>query len=209
MKMKTLLYLICIAFVSAILFSSCKSGEKQPAATGEDTIAVVPEKTAADVCTLDNKIAITIKGYGYGMSDKKYEYLDTNFNVVQSTWKIKNDSVAELKLSNYKMEELVGDRKDNQVDIVVELRAKNGNSLKPATYPYMEYQEDFNSSVTMNTAKGTVYFNWVMGMPEQGDVTIDFIDDNNVCGSFALNVEKPESETIGVVRLNGTFKVSK
>lgn len=211
MKKLLLYHFVLLGIAMAVILAACKSGETkqenvEPAEEPQEEKK--PLITAEEVCTEDTKIAMTIKNYGYGMSGE-YEYIDTNFTIKQSHWKIINDSIAELKLCNYKLEELVGDRKDDQLDIMVEFRAKNGKKLEIGSYAYQEYSEDLNSSVTLVTSKGTVYFNWVMGMPEQGDVTIDYYDKKSVCGVFTLNVEKPDNDMIGIVRLNGTFRVIK
>lgn len=203
--MKKIILLTGLA--AALVLSSCGGSKKTDENTGDST-TVKTEKGAKDICTYENKISLTIKDYKKG-TKKDFQYETANFEVIQSSWKYKNDSTAELKLSNYKQEELTGDRKDDQVDIIVKFRARKGEKLKGGVYPYNEYSENHDCGVTMMTSTGEVWFNWSAGMPEQGDVTVDFIDKDNVCGSFALNVEKPTADWIGTVRLNGTFKVSK
>lgn len=189
--------------------TSC-GDKKAEGEEGKDSTATVEEKPApafADVCKDENAMTMTIKGYGYGMSDKKYAYETTNFEVKQSSWTMKTDSTATLKLSNYTAADLVGDRKDDQVDIMVEFRAKGGKKIEAASFVNGDYQSPMNCTTTMITAKGTVYFNWLAGMPESGNVKLNFVDADHVCGSFTLAAEKPDSDMIGTVRLNGTFKV--
>jgi hypothetical protein len=195
------------ALTTAILLSSCGGSKKTDDKTTGDSTNVT-EKSAKDVCTYDNKITITVKDYTFGMKSA-FNFETTNFEVKQSSWKYKNDSTGELKLSNYKQEELIGDRKDEQIDIIAELKTKKGEKLKAGEYLYQDYESSLNSKVNLITSKGKVYWNWVMGMPKQGSVTVDFVDKENICGKFDLNVEKPDNKTIGTVRMNGTFKISK
>ena len=58
------------------------------------------------------------------------------------------------------------------------------------------------------TSDGEVWFNWVDGMPAQGTVTIEYASSSEICCTFAMAVEKPDSDQIGTVRLNGFFKYS-
>jgi hypothetical protein len=195
---------------AAFTFVSCgDDGGKPVNDSTKDSMAVKEEPKGpefSEVCKDGNKISMTIKGYKYGMSGN-YAFETANFEVKQSTWNMKNDSTAELKLSNYAAADLVGDRKDNQVDIMIELHTKGGKKIGPGTYGYQDYDSGMYSMVTMQTAKGTVYFNWVADMPEQGNVILNYGDNSKACGSFALAVEKPTSEQIGTVRLNGAFQV--
>lgn len=200
--MKKLLFATGIA--SMMVLASC-GGKKDKEAENKDTVKV---PTAKEVCITENNISLTIKNYEYSMSGK-FEFEAPKFEVKQSNYNYVNDSLAELKLSNYLQNELVGDRKDEQIDIVCEFHSKKGQKLQPGTYKYNDYESPLWARVTMTTAKGTVWFNWSMGMPEQGSVKIDFIDKDNICGSFNLNVEAPETPSIGLVRLNGAFSVLK
>ena len=200
------LALFAMIFGSLIL-ASCGGG-KEKNDSDNDTTQVVDKKTAQDVCVNENKISVTVKDYEM-IEGQDFVFEASNFEVKMSSYTYKNDSTAEFKMSNYTQEELVGDRLPEQVDIFVELHAKNGKTLDAAVYPYQEWDNDYWSKVNIITSDGTVWFNWFSGMPEQGDVVIDFIDKDNVCGSFNLNVEKPDSPTIGTVRLNGTFSILK
>jgi hypothetical protein len=137
----------------------------------------------------------------------KYEYATANLEVKQSSWTQLNDSTAEMKLMNYALGELVGDRKDDQIDIVVTFTAKKGKKIGPGVYPYMKYESDLVSKVNVITSRGTVWFNWLASMPDQGYVVLDYAADNKACGNFALAVENAKSEMVGTVRLNGTFRI--
>lgn len=210
--MKRTFSLLAVAGISAAFtFSSCGGGDKTGSDSMKNDSAPAKEEEApkpkfADVCKEGNAIAITIKDYKYGMSGK-YAFETGNYEVKNSSFNMVNDSTAELMLMNYTPQELVGDRRDDQVDVKVTFYTRHGKKIQPGVYPKGASDKDMFSSVTMNTAKGTVYFNWVLGMPEAGNVTLNFADGNKACGAFALSAEKPESDMIGTVRLNGTFKV--
>ena len=160
------------------------------------------------VCEGKNEIAITIQDYYYSMGDTLV-FTTPNFEVKHSEYQWINDSTVSLKLSNYEPKDLTGERQENQIDLNIELNARNGKKLEPGYYGYHAYEDGLWSRVTMTTAYGTVWFNWNMGMPEQGGVTIEHIDKDAVCGTLALNVEEPESSMIGIVRVNGTFVYKK
>jgi hypothetical protein len=127
--------------------------------------------------------------------------------VKDASFVVQNDSQAVMTLKNYAPADLVGDRKDDQIDIVCEFGTKGGKPLGGTTFTYMDYANGASVMCTMTTSKGTVYFNWVDGMPDQGTITLNFAENGKACGSFNLGVEKADSDQIGTVRLNGTFKV--
>jgi len=204
MKKLALIAMIAGSFIIA----SCGGGKEENNDNNNDSTQVVDEVTAEDVCVNENAMTVTVKDHELN-DNTDFVFETANFEVKMDDYKYVNDSTAEFTLSNYSTEELVGDRLPEQVDIFVELHAKNGKTLEPAIYPYQEWENDYWSKVNIITSEGTVWFNWVMGMPEQGDVVIDFIDEKNICGSFKLNVEKPENASIGIVRLNGTFNIAK
>lgn len=189
---------------------SCGGGETDAAGdstNNDSTPKEAPKPKFSEVCTGASQIAITVKGYKYGMSGD-FTYETANFEVKQSSLTWSTDSTATLTLKNYGAADLVGDRKDDQVDINVELRSRHGKKIEAGTYKHSDSDGDYYSFTTMTTSKGTVYFNWVASMPDQGFVKFDFIDGDQACGSFALAVEKPDNEQIGTVRVNGTFKTA-
>lgn len=195
-------------FAATFAITSC--GSDSTTTNGDttkgDSMAVeAPKASFADICTEASKITMTIKGYKYDMSGD-YAYETPAFDVKESNVTWTNDSNATITLKNYKTEELVGDRKDDQIDIVIELYARHGKKVGPGTYKHGDSNQDMSSFTTMTTSKGKVYFNWVLGMPDQGSVTIDFIEGNSACGSIMLAVEKPDSDQIGTVRVNGKFR---
>ncbi len=195
-------------FAAAFTISSCGDGESNDNDSAKgDTVVVNEEPKSAyvDVCTGSSNVAVTIKDYEYGMSGD-YAFETGNFVVKQSNIEWTNDSNAIITLKNYASDELVGDRKDDQVDLVIELYARHGKKVEPATYKHSASDMDYSSFTTMTTSKGKVYFNWVLGMDEQGSVKLDYIEGDQACGSFNLAVEKPGNGQIGIVRLSGAFK---
>jgi hypothetical protein len=208
MKKSILPLAACAAMLFS--FSSCGSGSATNANDSTpDSVTdapKAPEVKFEDVCKEGNGMALTIKDYKYGMSGK-YAFETGNFEVKESSFRMLNDSAAELRLMNYAASELVGERKDEQVEILAKLYARNGKKIGPGVYPKGASDKDMWSQVTMTTAKGTVYFNWLMGMPESGNVVLDYVSSDQACGKFELSAEKPDNEQIGTVRLNGKFSV--
>ncbi len=166
------------------------------------------EEEKKPVCEGKNEIAVTIQDYYYSMSDTLV-YSTPEFEVKNSEYVWINDSTVSLKLSNYDPKELIGARQEDQIDINIELNARKGKKLEAGYYGYHAYDSGLWSRVTMTTAYGTVWFNWNAGMPEQGGVTVEYVGEDAVCGTLALNVEEPESSMIGIVRVNGTFVYKK
>lgn len=157
------------------------------------------------LCTSPSNFALTIKNYDHDMSGK-YAFETSDFEVKQSNIEWTNDSNAIITLKNYDANEFSGNRNDNQVDIVIELTARLGNKIGAATYKHNGPELEYSSMTTIVTSKGKVFFNWMIGMDEQGEVRIDYIEGNEACGAFMLAVDKPDNKKIGVVRLNGNFR---
>jgi len=156
------------------------------------------------ICEGENAIAITIQDYYYSMNDTLV-YSTPNFEVKSSEYIWVNDSSVMLKLLNYDPKELTGARQENQIDLVIEINARNGKKLEPGYYAYREYETGLWSGVTMTTAYGTVWFNG----NDQGGVTIENIDKDAICGTLSLNVEHPDQPSVGIVRVNGDFVYKK
>ena len=202
--------LIPAMLFAAFSISSCGDAESRDGdSLDKDSVVVKeePKSAFADMCKGASNIAVTIKDYKYDMSGD-YAFETGNFEVKQSNIEWTNDSNAIITLKNYAAGDLVGDRKDDQVDIVIQLFARHGKDIAPATYKHSATDMDYSSFTTMTTSKGKVYFNWSLGMDEQGSVKIDYIEADQACGSFNLSVEKPGSNQIGTVRLNGSFKTA-
>ncbi len=196
MKKQTIILMLLGAFALA----SCGgSSNKNNGSTEEDQ---------KPVCEVSNEIAITVQDYYYSMKDTLV-FTTPKFEVKNSEFQWINDSTVSLKLSNYEPKDLQGERSESQIDLNIELRARKGKKLEPGYYGYHDYESGMSSSVTLTTAYGTVWFNWFSGMPDQGGITVEHVSKDAVCGKLALNVEKPDSPTIGIVRVNGTFVYKK
>ncbi|MDD4148978.1 MAG: hypothetical protein PHE33_03005 [Bacteroidales bacterium] len=156
------------------------------------------------ICDVENAIAVNVQDYYYSMSDTLV-YSTPDFQIVNSDYKWINDSTISLKLSNYDPKTIVGVRTEEQMDLNIEINARKGEKLEPGYYGYHDYASGKWSRVTLATAYGTVWFNWVDGIPRPGGVTIEYIGEDAICGTLELNNEAPENDMIGIVRINGTF----
>ncbi len=152
------------------------------------------------VCEGKNAIAITIQDYYMGMSDTLV-FTTPNFDVKYTEYVWINDSSLTLKMCNYEPKDLSGERKESQIDLNVELKGTHGKKIEPGFYGYYAYESGLSCAVTMTTAYGRVYFNG----SDQGGITLEYADKDAICGTFSLNVEKPNSSSYGIVRTNGTF----
>lgn len=182
----------------AVAFALVSCGGAKEESKDEET------EEKAPVCQVENSIAVTIQDYHYQMSDT-LEFATADFEVIASEYTWINDSTVSFKLSNYDPKDLVGARTPEQVDINVDIYARKGKSLEPGYYALSDYQSGMYSTATFATAYGKVWFNWVMGMPKQGGVTIEYVGEDAICGTFSINNEKADNDMIGIVRLNGTF----
>ncbi|MDD2635706.1 MAG: hypothetical protein PHW82_09435 [Bacteroidales bacterium] len=188
MKRKYLL----LSLVSIFVLFACNGPKKE----------IQEEKEV--ICGVENSIAVSVQDYYYSMSDTLV-YNEPEFDVVNSEYNWINDSTITLKLSNYDPKTIVGSRTEDQMDINIEINARKGEKLEPGYYGYHDYETGKWSRVTLNTVYGTVWFNWVSGMPKAGGLTIEYVGEDDICGTLSLNNEKPENDMIGIVRVNGTF----
>ncbi len=193
MKFKTTILLFAIVLA---LFSCSQSTKKNEA---EEEIKP---------CDYENDIELTITDYYYSMSDTLIVE-NYKFEVKQSEMEWINDTTISLKLKNYSEEEFNGRLAENQYDILIGINARQGKKISDVYYAYLDYQSGLWCQVNIVTCFGEVYFNWLSGMPAQGGITIDYVDKDNICGVFNLNVENLDSPLIGIVKLNGKFTHTK
>lgn len=175
----------------AILLTSCGGGNE---ATNDD------EVEQESPCSDKNEVFFQVEHYGYQF-DSNYVF-NGDFKVERTEMTHLNDSTAELNFYNYPQG--AADAKDN-FQIKVELHAKNGKKIEAGVYTYMDYDADLWCMTTLISSKGTVYFNWLAGMPEQGHVEVKHIDKEVACGKFMLSVNKPDRTSIGHVELKGSW----
>lgn len=190
---------------TAMLFScstEVKTDEKKKDEPKKEEVKV-EEKVDGfpELCNYETDIYLKVKDYKYGMEKDPLEF-DGKFNVVRAEWTKKNDSTAHLKLYNF---DLGAPDTDTNLQISVKYLSRNGAKLPAGAYDYSASDKDISSSARIISSKGTVYFNWVMGMPEQGFSKLNFNDESQACGAFDYEVNKPESETIGHVVLKGNW----
>lgn len=192
--MKTnILYLFLIASVS-LLLASCGGKQKtdDSAASQNECVKESSLSLFVDKKDLkDNKTFITVDS-AFKINDEKFVFV--------------NDSTAEIKVKGISK---LASGADNDVVVEVSLFAKNGKTLQAGIYKNMDFESDLFSKVSLKTNAGTIWFNWATGMPDPGAVKINQIDRNSVCGSVQLNVDKPDNNSIGVVKLNGNFFIEK
>ncbi len=211
MKKITLSFLAS-AVACTLMFTSCgNKTEGTETASGDSTkVEEVKEPVIdfATACTAENKITVAVKGYEYDTDNKKAINFDlADFVVKRSTWNLVNDSTAEMSLFNYTEEEIKPKQKDDQVEIRVKFLARKGKKIAPGFYTHSDSQADITSVTNVMTNNGKVFFNWSAGMPDIGGVTLNYADSKSVCGEFKLAVDKLDTKWIGMVKLNGTFKI--
>ena len=178
---------------AAILLSSCGGGED--ATNGEEAVEEAP-------CSDKNEVFFQVEHYGYQF-DTNYVF-NGDFKVERTEMTHINDSTAELNLYNYAQGAADS---ENNFQIKVALHSKNGKKIEPAVYAYTDYSSDYWCMTTIISSKGTVYFNWLSGMPKQGHVEVKYIDKEVACGKFSLSVNKPDRSMIGHVELKGDWSV--
>lgn len=201
MKKITLITMIIGSFILASCGGNKTTSNDKPA---EDTIS---NETTSRNCDNENNISLSIKNFTInGTEDFVFESSDVEINSTDIF--VMNDSTYQFTLSNYTNEELNGDKTSDQIDIRVTLYADYNVKIVPGVYPYQKYDEKYRSDVRILTSEGQVRLNWIKGMPDQGDVTIDYVDETMVCGSFNLNVEN-DDPFVGNIHLNGSFSTEK
>lgn len=192
--MKTkILHFFLIVSVSWLL-SSCGGKQKTNDSASSENECVKETSLSLFVDKKDLKDNIT-----FITADSAFKIKDEGFVFV-------NDSTAEIKMKGVSK---LASGADNDVVIEISLFANNGKTLQAGIYKNMDFESDFFAKVSLITDAGTIWFNWASGMPDPGEVKINQIDRNSVCGSVHLNVEKPDNNSIGVVKLNGNFYIEK
>lgn len=188
------IYLIALTLLIIILVSC--GGAKQNPETIKDT--------QPPICDTKNEITLTIQNYMYEMSDS-LSICNMNFEVKSSEYIWINDSTISLILSNYVFDELIGAKTLDQMDILLEINARNGQMLEPGVYGHNDYISGKYCRIEFQTAYGDVWFNGEPGVSDNGSITINHIDKKAICGTLSFNNDKPDDPMIGTVKANGTF----
>lgn len=198
MKLKP--YLLLLA--AAPFFTACGGGEESDDSEGTDSTATAETgPTFEEECTVDNDIFFQVEGYGYQF-DSTFTY-NGKIAANRTEWTVKNDSTASLNIYNY---DLGAADSATNFQILVEFHSKNGEKLQPGVYGYNDYDSNLWAKVNIISPLGTVWFNWVSGMPDQGHVELNYHNEDNACGEFSLEVNKPGKTNIGKVILKGPWK---
>jgi len=194
--MKTKIGILFLIVSVSFLLASC--GGNQQAGSSDSN-------SAGNECVKETSLSLFV--------DKKELKDNTTFITADSVFKIIdqkfifiNDSLAEIKLSGVSK---LASGADKDVIVEISLQAKNGKTLHAGIYKNMDFESDYFAKVNLKTDAGTIWFNWATGLPDPGAVKIHQIDRNSVCGSVHLNVDKPDNNSIGVVKLNGDFYIEK
>ncbi len=196
MKMR-FIYLCLLVFVMPLLFSC--GGNKKPDSNENNT-----NETNQNECVKDTKISLFVSKAGLKDS-KSFVTANNTFNVQKQQYVLINDSTAEIKINGITK---LKSGANNEVTIEIALYAKKGTKLNYGIYKNMDFDSNRFAKVSIKTDLGNIWFNWSSGMPDPGAVNIHQISSDMVCGSVNLNVEKPDNQSIGVVKLNGNFYIS-
>ena len=189
----TILFLMASAF---LLLTSC--GGKNKAGSGDGS-----DNAADNECVKQTSLSLFVDKKDL-KDNKTFITSDSMFKINSQEFVFVNDSMAEIQFSG--VSKLSSGAKSNVI-VEISLQANNGKTLHSGIYKNMDFKSDYFAKVNINTGSGTIWFNRVSGMPETGAVNIHQINSNSVCGSIHLNVDKPDNNSIGVVKLNGNFYV--
>lgn len=194
--MKNILRFSCLLMLVTMI--SC--GSKQSDNNAESLTAGGSEKE----CQRDSHFSLEVNKEKLN-NNETFRFSAKDFQIRSVEYIMKSDSLADIRISNYPEDSLTGIHKDDQIDICISLRSKNGKKLKPGFYRYMDFKAGYYAKVNIETSKGIIWFNWVSGMPEQGGVEVFQVDESSVCGAVDLAVDKADNASIGVVKLKGNF----
>lgn len=208
MLKKFLLFVIVVFFMTA-----CGGGADSGDGGDSDTTQTSDtEDAGSSECEAEN--AITFKTEGYNFQMDSIVTFDGAFEVKQAWFEDVTKEGDENKRYKIFVSNYDGDQddskptEDGQMKIEVYLLAKNGKAIEAASYPYGG-SEDLTSGCHIKTNKGKIYFNWALGEPKQGDITVDALGEDALCATFNYKVEQPDDDQKGIVVLNGTFKATK
>ncbi|HBG71340.1 MAG: hypothetical protein A2W93_01510 [Bacteroidetes bacterium GWF2_43_63] len=182
-----------------LLFSSCGGKQRAGSSDADDSLS------AKNECVKETSLTLFVDKKGL-KENKGFITGDSVFAINKQKFIFTNDSVAEIYLDG--IVKLASGAED-KVSIAISLYTKNGIKINPGIYKNMDFDNDYFAKVSLQTEAGTIWFNWASGMPDPGAITINQIDRNTVCGSVHLNVDKPDNNSIGIVKLNGNFYIEK
>ncbi|HAI77203.1 MAG TPA: hypothetical protein DCM08_13260 [Microscillaceae bacterium] len=202
--------------LAVVVFARCGGGGKDEVKSKDGAEASKTETKKAAECTPNQNLTFLVKGYKFGMKgdfafDGKFEVKKAWFVPGKGTYtengKTTPTEKVEVYLANYETADKNTPAKDEEMLIKFTLYAK-GVKLEPQSYK-KGTQGTYYASIDIETTKGKVYFNWLAGMPEEGNIVVTSFDGNKLCGEIKLKVDKPTDDKIGTVALNGTFYAEK
>lgn len=217
--LKKLLLFVAVIFFMAACGGGDASSDSESTDNSESTDSTetseaedTEETAEAAECEAENAVTFKTEAYKYKMDE--VVTFDGDFEVKQA-WFVDLSQEGEdskqmnIYLANYEgPQDRSAPTEDGQMKIECYIIASGGNNLQAGQYPYAG-ESGYESGCSIKTNKGEIYFNWAMGEPSPGDVTIDGLNADAVCGTLNFNIDLPEDETKGVVSLNGTFKAMK
>jgi hypothetical protein len=198
--------MLSVALIGSAMLFSCstevKVDEKKSEEPKKEEAKVEEKKDGfPELCTFESDIYLKIKGYTYSMEDNPVTF-DGKFNAKRTEWTKLSDSTAQLKMYNF---DLGAPDADSNLQIAVKFYSRKGKKLPNGVYEYGASDKETSSSAKIISSKGSVYFNWSMGMPQQGFAKLNFSDENQACGTFDFEVNKPDNGMFGNVVLKGNW----
>lgn len=212
--MKKKITLLVSFLLSLTFLTSCGGGSKEN--TSKDGNAKKEDTKKAVECKPTQNLTFQVKGYKFGMKgdfafNGKFEVKKAWFVPGKSTYTEngKTDPVekVDVYLANYETADKNTPAKDEEILIKFTLYAKAAK-IEPQAFK-KGVSDTYYSTIDVQTTKGKVYFNWLAGMPEEGNIVVTSFDGNKLCGEINLKVDKPTDDKIGTVALNGTFYAEK
>lgn len=208
----------------ALFFIQCGGGTKDGNSTDttkqENTKSEEKEsvdKDKGEACKDEQNINFKVSAYKYEMKgdftfDGKFEVKKSWYVLGEGSYTEngKTDKVEKMTiyLANYDNAEKDEPSKDGEMKIETILYAR-ATKLVAGAYEHSGSGVPLYSSSKILTNKGSVYFNWIVGMEKQGTVNVKGMDGKAVCGEYNLKVDKADNDMIGTVVLNGSFYAEK
>lgn len=185
--------------IVAVSFLLVSCGGKNRSGSGETNDSATTENE----CVKETSLSLFVDKKDL-KDNRAFVTADSMFRINKQQFVFTNDSSAEIQWTGISK---MSSGAEGEVVVHVGLYSKNGKTLRPGLYKNMDFDSDYFAKVNLETDAGTIWFNWATGLPDPGAVKIHQIDRSSVCGSVHLNVDKPDNNSIGVVKLNGNFYI--
>jgi len=195
---KIILLLTVITF--AISFTGCGGSDEGSTNSDSTVVATVPQESFETECTSQNNFTFTVVGHHKSAGHAEY---DSTFAVVRSSFSKLDDSTASFSFSNF---EEGAEVKPTNYTITATIYSR-GEPLHSGEYSRDGSYGVSYCAVSMVAPTGNIYFNWKMGNPDVGAITLNYFSENQACGSFNLEVNDMSDENYGHVALKGDFVI--